>query len=113
MTNTTKWIDLPTMQDVAKAQADEWVIEALIGKQWVPWAEVMGWYPSWNFRARPRQPEKKRIVLRRALMTNGSGDYWATDTSTIDYSKYGDFICWLPGEEVVEVKHERSEDKTK
>lgn len=100
-----EWIDLPTMQDVAKAQADRWEIEVLsyTSLNWVKWSEQV-WDATRKYRARPRQPEKKRIVLRRALMTDAVGQYWITGATNIDHSRRRDFVQWLPGEEVVEVE---------
>lgn len=54
---TTDWISLPTLQDVAKAQADYMFIERQIpsSNHWASWdGEV---YSShWKFRGRHRQP---------------------------------------------------------
>ncbi len=102
---SAEWINLPTMQEVAEAQKNGWEIETdNAGLVFRTWYGVQ-WDDSWRFRARPRQPEKKRIVLRRALRYDRvSNYYWATELSTYDYSKCDDFICWLDGEEVVEIK---------
>jgi len=57
MTTETEWKDLPTLQDVAKAQADNWEIQySLKGREYFAWSES-AWDSSTFFRGRPRQPK--------------------------------------------------------
>ena len=55
---TTEWTDLPTLQDVAKAQADGWEIEVMTWKDWCSWV-AGSWDKNWKFRARPPKPKAK------------------------------------------------------
>ncbi len=101
----TEWRDLPTMADVAAAQAAGDEIE--VGHKfddliyWKSWSGLE-WTKCWKYRARPRKPATKIVVLRRALLKAGE-DYRATNPSALDLSTYKNFVMWLPGEEVLEV----------
>ncbi len=58
---TENWIDLPTLQDVAKAQADGWEIEIQTdpgNDKYCPWKfwEQATWNGGIAYRGRPRQP---------------------------------------------------------
>ena len=81
---TTEWKNLPTMQDVVCAQADEWEIEwrdPLNYPHWEPW-DGKGWSVRWQFRARPRQPKMKKVkslCWRHAELGNLS---WWVETFT-------------------------------
>ena len=63
---TTEWKDLPTLQDVACAQADGWEIEVQVDAgndkycPWKPWKQET-WSFTYLFRARPRQPKTKKV----------------------------------------------------
>ena len=61
---TENWIDLPTLQDVAKAKADEWEI-TYCHEQSDEWDEWNGswWDDDYVFRGRPRQPKMKEVKL--------------------------------------------------
>jgi hypothetical protein len=60
---TTEWKDLPTMQDVACAQADGWEIEwSSLGEEWSNWPSG-AWYSNTLFRGRPRQPKMKKVKM--------------------------------------------------
>ncbi len=97
----SEWRDLPTMQDVAAALAagDEIIYSTKQG-EWGPW-EGRYWHANNKFRARPRKPATKEIVLRRALLSSGE-DFYPIE-GTADFSTYKNFVMWLPGEETVEV----------
>lgn len=98
---TTEWRDLPTMQDVAAAQAAGEEIQVKTGSQgWGDWNGLF-WQDCYNFRSRPRK-QTKTIVLRRALITQ-DGYYTEVAASDLDYSASAKFVMWLPGEEIVEV----------
>ncbi len=99
----TEWRDLPTLPDVAAAQAagDEIERRSKISGRWETW-DGNAWDASAMYRARPRKPATKTIVLRRALLKE-NGNYWTPSPSTEDYSQNIYFVMWLPGEEVVEV----------
>lgn len=97
-----EWKDLPTMQDVAAAQAAGEEIEAyLLGQDgWKSW-KANAWDASAAYRSRPRK-QTKTVVLRRALLQTGNS-YYSTIPSSIDYSTGNTFVMWLSGEEIVEV----------
>jgi len=59
---TENWIDLPTLQDVAKAQAENWEIEYRCGDGFATWSG-MAWQKSFTFRGRPRQPKMKEVKI--------------------------------------------------
>jgi hypothetical protein len=71
---TTEWKDLPTMQDVACAQADDWDIQwATRGDQvWAVWLGEL-WASKYIFRGRPRQPKMKKVKIL-SYMHIGCGD---------------------------------------
>ncbi len=100
---TNEWRDLPTMQDVAAAQAagDEITVRSDERSTWLPWVGNC-WREDLNYRARPRKPATKTVVLRRALIVDGDGKHCPT-CGEYDFSKWPNFIMWLPGEETVEV----------
>ena len=100
---TTEWRDLPTMADVAAAQAAGEEIEVYMGiGRWDSW-KGRTWDKSLGYRAHPRK-QTKTIVLRRALYKNHSGHYilWCNGDWADNMSR--GFIKWLPGEEIVEVE---------
>lgn len=59
-----EWTDLPTLQDVAKAQADGLEIEHYnpFGDCWDVWPQ-RGWSIKGKYRARPRQPKMKKVKM--------------------------------------------------
>lgn len=65
---TETWIDLPTLQDVAKAQYDGWEIVWQEKSSFDesdplhPW-DGSGWSQYWRFRGRHRQPKMKKVKL--------------------------------------------------
>jgi hypothetical protein len=68
MTTETEYIDLPTLQDVAKAQSDNWEIQySLKGREYFAWSES-AWDSSTFFRGRPRQPKMKEIKMECFLV---------------------------------------------
>ncbi len=96
-----EWRDLPTIQEVAAAQAAGDEIHRDAGTGFMGWDGTY-WASNWKFRSRPRKPATKTIVLRRALL-NGNGEYTATAFSDFDWSENEYFVMWLPGEESYEV----------
>ena len=69
MTTETEYIDLPTLQDVAKAHADGWEIEfANSGSQIFSTWSGLAWHADRQFRGRPRQPKMKEITQYCYLM---------------------------------------------
>lgn len=99
---TENWIDLPTMQDVAKAQSEWWEIEYTYpGSAWNQWLGT-GWSRSSNYRGRPRQPKTKTITLRRAVLFSYDGQYVSYD---VEPPIEGDprFRCWIGDPFTVEV----------
>ena len=76
---TTEWIELKTLQDVAKAQADGWEIEIDQGDGWERWAETI-WSDDWEFRARPAQP-KTKIVKSLCMRYRANGNLVWIDSS--------------------------------
>ena len=102
MTTKQEWKDLPTMQDVACAQADEWKIQFSDGnKVWRIW-DGKTWANVWNFRARPRQPKMRTITLRKALLKTTTKDYWIIE-GTCNYEAGNDFVGWIGEPYTVEV----------
>ncbi len=98
----TEWRDLPSLPDMAAALAAGDEIEyknATLG--WTGW-NVNAWFADWEYRARPRKPATKIVVLRRALFRSGGDGFYPIE-GTADFSTYKNFIMWLPGEETVEV----------
>jgi hypothetical protein len=60
---TTEWKDLPTLQDVACAQADGWDIERSNNNQfWECWTREV-WTMHTFYRGRSRQPKMKKVKL--------------------------------------------------
>ncbi len=98
----TEWRDLPTIQDVAAAlTAGDEIQDDMLGC-WSNWMIGDGWSLEHKFRARPRKPAAKTVVLRRALLVKSDGKYGTLEGDE-DFSKANNFIMWLPGEEIVEV----------
>ena len=98
---TEEWKDLPDLQWVATAQAEEWEIEFSDGnKVWRTW-DGRTWADVWNFRARPRQPKTKTITMRKALMSDGKLHYPVE--GEYNYAVGKNFVCWLGEPYTVEV----------
>lgn len=89
------WLDLPEMEDVARAKVEGWEIEYRTHDafMWCEW-ERKGWRDNNMYRGRPKQPKTKAITLRKALMTNSSGVYYTSETSD-DLSGMMSFVQWL------------------
>lgn len=99
---TEEWKDLPDLQWVATAQAEEWEIEFSDGnKVWRTW-DGRTWADVWNFRARPRQPKTKTITMRKALLITFNGKHYAYECD-IGLHKRDRFVCWLGEPYTVEV----------
>ena len=91
---TTEWKDLPTLQDIAEAQAQGWEIQTY-QCGWEPWPET-GWGKSSSYRGRPRQPKTKTITLRKALMWLEGNGYYVSEVEvndTIQNRPY--FVRWM------------------
>ena len=58
----SEWRELPTMADVAAAQAAGDEVEYLMGNSWQLW-DGSFWSSVGAFRARPRQPATKMIKM--------------------------------------------------
>ena len=60
----TEWTELKTLQDVAKAQADGWEIEArAFGNiQWQSWGG-RAWKYDLIYRGRPKQPKMEEVKM--------------------------------------------------
>ena len=58
----SEWRELPTMADVAAAQAAGDEIEYLYCGRWVAWYGTT-WDLYRDFRARPRQPKTKKLKI--------------------------------------------------
>jgi len=86
MTTETDWKDLPTIQDVAKAQADGWEIENGIANGWSKWREE-GWSNSWSFRGRPRQPKMKEVKMLCWRETRSGSLAWRQ--GSVDWTNAG------------------------
>jgi hypothetical protein len=57
------WVDLLTIQDVAKAQAAGWEISVKPpGDEWVEWKGSVWWMECF-YRGRPRQPKMKQVSV--------------------------------------------------
>ena len=64
MTTETEYIDLPTLQDVAKAHAEGWEIEfANSSSQIFSTWSGLAWHADRQFRGRPRQPKMKEVKM--------------------------------------------------
>lgn len=76
-----EWRDLPTLADVAAAQAAGDDIEVLTdsGVVWCEWNYVE-WEKKWKFRARPAQPKMKKVKLLAWL--DADQLFWLRETST-------------------------------
>ena len=60
---SNEWRDLPTMADVAAAQAAGDEIEVNVPNcGWEPWVETM-WHELNQYRARPRKPKMKKVKM--------------------------------------------------
>lgn len=58
---SNEWIDQPTMQDVAKSQAQGWEIEHRENSgSWFKWLGF-SWQSNWEFRAREPMPAMKKV----------------------------------------------------
>ncbi len=101
-TDKDGWRDLPSLQDVAAAVAAGDEIHREAEYWWEEWNGTY-WNNNWKFRARPRKPATKKIVLRRALMLRYDGEYDVILTS-YQMQTVKDFVMWLPGEEIVEIE---------
>lgn len=76
---TTEWRDLPTMADVAAAQAAGDEIQANHTDRdtyWIEWVGVR-WFAETRYRARPRQPKMKKV--KSLCWRDESGDLTWTD----------------------------------
>ena len=73
-----EWHDLPTMQDVARAQYEGWEIEVFseFYKTWVPW-NGENWSVGATYHGRPKQPKKRKIKL--LAWYNGSLNWYSED----------------------------------
>ncbi len=100
---TNEWRDLPTLPDVAAALTAGDEIQLRFNGAWVEWLGT-SWRKDSLYRARPRKPATKTIVLRRALVRNDAYDSESVLTTPDDISTDKRFICWLPGEETYEVE---------
>ncbi len=90
---TTEWRDLPTMADVAAAQAAGEEIEYSFSMAvWDKW-NGEAWDAKAHFRSRPRK-QTKTIVLREALYFNEDDGYWVIWTDSVD-SENSAFLKWL------------------
>lgn len=59
----TEWIELKTLQDVAKADAAEWEIELRdTYNKWCKWNGEI-WNIHNQYRARPRQPKMETVKM--------------------------------------------------
>ncbi len=67
MTTETEYIDLPTLQDVAKAHAEGWEIEFYHRGEYCCW-DGMHWNKAYMFRGRPRQPVMKEVKMECFLI---------------------------------------------
>ena len=76
---TENWIGLPTMQDVAKAQANGWEIEYRCGAQYATWGGIT-WQKTFVFRGRPRQPKMKEVKML-CWFANGVLYWYSADES--------------------------------
>ncbi len=85
MTTETEYIDLPTLQDVAKAQADGWEVMRLRechddADGWYPWIGK-DWADHYQYRGRPRQPKMKESKMECWLC--GTHLSWRTENASI------------------------------
>jgi hypothetical protein len=84
---TTDWKDLPTMQDVACAQADGWEVEARISARpedkFEQWSGIW-WEASYVFRGRPRQPAMNKVKFK-CFSVNGQLGWRDESLSAPDY----------------------------
>ena len=98
---TTEWKDMPTLQDVAKAQADGWEIEIQTNPdndKYCPFRNWNGrhWHTEYLFRGRPRQPKMKTITLRKALMWLEGNGYYVSEVEVNDAIQNRPyFVRWM------------------
>jgi len=101
---TTEWTDLPTLQDVAKAQANDWEIQ-LYDKhddEWIHWAGA-GWFIGNKYRARPRQPKMKKVKML-AYWRSGQLVWFQDDT---EYPEGSQFWIRIPAQDIeIEIPEE-------
>ena len=98
---TTEWTDLPTLQDVAKAQADGLEIECLPYKD-CEWGRWLGctWEHQWKYRARPRQPKMKTVKML-AYLLNGQLVWYQDNAGCPEGNR---FWIRVPGEDrIIEI----------
>jgi len=78
---TENWIDLPTLQDVAKAQADGWEIEfKTIYGGWAVWEQAT-WNGGIPYRGRPHQQKMKEVKMECWLCATHLS--WRTENASI------------------------------
>ena len=77
---TTEWTDLPTLQDVAKAQVDGWEIEVDTGPYWEEWKGA-AWMNYMTYRGRPRQPVMRKVKMLCWLDSEGELRWIESDQS--------------------------------
>jgi hypothetical protein len=61
MSNNENWHELPTLQSVARAQAEGWEIEESVNTGWRPWVGDL-WRQWSNYRGRPAQPKTRTVT---------------------------------------------------
>ena len=92
-----EWTDLPTLQDVAKAQADGWEIEHYNhpGDYWNVWPQ-RGWNIQGKYRARPRQPKLRKVKML-AYWRSGQLVWFQDDT---EYPEGSQFWIRIPAQDI-------------
>lgn len=98
---SNEWKDLPDLQWVATAQAEEWEIDELYKGERGVWDGAI-WRKESNYFGRPKQPKMKTITLRKALLITFNGKHYACDIDFYDHER-DRFVCWLGEPYTVEV----------
>ncbi len=78
---SSEWRDLPTMQDVARAQIEKWEIEEFYMGDWILWMQ-RGWTFGTRYRGRPAQPKKTIVISECWRHPEHGGLFWRSHGNT-------------------------------
>lgn len=91
---TTNWIDLDTLQDLARVQSQGWEIELCSESfDWRPWGGT-AWNSEWQFRGRPAKPKMKTVTSECWRNKYDGTLVWGRSMNNTTFQRFpaGDFV---------------------